>query len=77
MEEKITKKISILTFLLIVALIAIIVMGVFIYKLNNEKTLETQKSANLQEEVDNLNNTVDNLQYKIDTISLDSNRYET
>ena len=69
MEEKITKKISILTFLLIVALIAIIVMGVFIYKLNNEKNLETQKSANLQEEVDNLNNTVDNLQSKIDTIS--------
>ena len=69
MEEKITKKISILTFLLIVALIAIIVMGVFIYKLNNDKNIEIKKSADLQAQVSNLSSTASNLQSKIDTIS--------
>ena len=69
MEEKQATKISLSTFLLIIAIIAIIVMGVFIYKLNNEKTIETQKSAKLQSQVNSLNGIVSDLQGKIGTIS--------
>ncbi len=69
MEEKNATKISLSTFFLILAIIAIIVMGVFIYKLNNDKTKEVQKSTELQSQVNILNETVSNLQGKIDTIS--------
>lgn len=67
MEEK--KKISVSTILLILAIIAMAVMGVFIYKLNKDKTTEIQKSTDLQAEVDSLNGTISDLQGKIDTIS--------
>lgn len=40
MEENRTKKVSLSTFFLILAIIVIIVMGVFMYKLYNEKTTE-------------------------------------
>lgn len=69
MEEKKVIKISLSTFFLIIAIIAIIVMGVFIYKLNNEKSTEIEKSAELQEKVNILNNTVNSLQSKINTVS--------
>ena len=69
MEEKASTKISLSTFLLVIATIAIVIMGVFIYKLNNEKTIETQKPADLQTQVSSLNSTVNNLQSKINTIS--------
>ena len=69
MEEKNATKISLSTFLLIIAIIAIIVMGVFIYKLNNEKTAEIQKSTELQSQLNNLNGTVSDLQRKINNIS--------
>lgn len=69
MEEKKAKKISISTIFLILAIIAMIVMGIFIYKLNNEKTSEIQKSTELQELVNSLNETVSDLQGKIDSIS--------
>ena len=69
MKEKNDTKISLSTFLLIIAIIAIIVMGVFIYKLNNEKNIEIQKSTDLQTQVNSLNNTVNSLQSKINTIS--------
>ncbi len=69
MEEKNITKISLSTFFLILAIIAIIVMGIFIYKLNNDKTAETQKSAELQAQVNSLNGTVGELQGKINTIS--------
>ena len=69
MEEKKETKISLSTFLLIIALIAIIVMGLFIYKLINDKNTEINKSAELQSQVDNLNGTVSNLQGKIDKVS--------
>ena len=68
MEEK-NKKISISTILLIIAIIAMIVMGVFIYKLNNDKKAEVQKSTELQGQVADLNNTLSELQGKINTIS--------
>lgn len=69
MEEKNATKISLSTFFLILAIIAIVIMGIFIYKLNKEKTIEIQKSADLQEQVINLNNTINSLQSKINTIS--------
>ena len=69
MEEKNVTKISLSTFLLIIAIIAIIVMGVFIYKLNNDKTAEIQKSTELQSQLNNLNGTVSDLQRKINNIS--------
>ena len=69
MEDKNAAKISLSTFFLILTIIAIIVMGMFIYKLNNDKIAEIQKSTELQAQVDNLNNTVTNLQSKINTVS--------
>ena len=47
MEEKKTLKISLSTFLLILAIIIIIVMGVFIYKLSNDKTTEINKDTEI------------------------------
>ena len=69
MEEKNATKISLSTFFLILAIIAIIVMGIFIYKLNNDKTAEIQKSTELQAQVNSLNGNVSDLQGKINTIS--------
>lgn len=69
MEEKNVTKISLSTFFLILAIIAIVVMGVFIYKLNNDKTAEVQKSTELQAQVNILNGTVSDLQGKINNIS--------
>ncbi len=69
MEEKNVAKISLSTFFLILAIIVIIVMGIFIYKLNNEKTAEIQKSAELQSQVNSLNGTINDLQEKINSIS--------
>ena len=69
MEEKNVTKISLSTFFLILAIIAIIVMGIFIYKLNNDKTAEIQKSTELQSQVNSLNGTVSDLQEKINKVS--------
>lgn len=69
MEEKKVTKISLSTFFLILAIIAIIVMGIFIYKLNNDKTVEIQKSTELQAKVNSLNGTVSKLQGKINKVS--------
>ena len=69
MEEKNVTKISLSTLLLLLSLIIIAIMGVIIFKLNNDKTSEIQKSTNLQSQVTNLNNTVNDLQGKIDKIS--------
>lgn len=69
MEEKKVTKISLLTFFLILAIIVIIIMGIFIYKLNNDKIVEIQKSAELQAQINNLNGTIIDLQGKINTIS--------
>lgn len=69
MEEKKTIKISVSTFFLIIAIIAICVMGFFIYKLNNDKLIEQRKSSELQSQVTSLNGTVSELQGKINSIS--------
>ena len=67
MKEENVVKIS-LTTLLLLAIIVIIVMGYFMYKLNNDKKAEAQKSTELQSQVDNLSNTVDELQGKINKV---------
>lgn len=69
MEEKKVTKISLSTLFLILAIIAIIVMGFFIYKINNDKNAEIKKSTELQSQVNSLTGTVSNLQGKIDSIS--------
>lgn len=69
MEEKKITKISLSTFFLILAIIIIIVMGIFMYKFYNEKIAETKKSTELQTQISNLNETVTDLQTKINTIS--------
>ncbi|MBQ9659576.1 MAG: hypothetical protein IJV31_12650, partial [Clostridia bacterium] len=69
MEEKNITKISLSTFLLIMAIIVIIIMGVVIYKLNNDKTAEIQKSTDLQAQVNSLNVSVSDLQEKINKVS--------
>ena len=69
MVEKNATKISLSTFFLIFAIIAIVVMGVFIYKLNNDKTAEIQKSTELQSQVNRLNGTVSDLQEKLNNVS--------
>ena len=69
MEEKKATTISLSTFLLILAIIIIVIMGVFIFKLSNEKTAETEKVANLNNEISSLQGTVNQLQGKIDNIS--------
>lgn len=69
MEEKKSSKSSILVVILGIALIAIIIMGVFIYKLTNERNIEIQRATDLQAEANDLNNTVSELQAKIDKVS--------
>ncbi len=76
MEEKESTKVSLSTFLLVLAVLAIIMMGLFIYKLNVEKTAEIKKSTELQTQVNNLNTTINtlngtinDLQGKINSIS--------
>lgn len=69
MEEKNATKISLSTFFLILAIIVIIVMGIFIYNLNNDKNIEIQKVANLNNEVSSLQSTVNNLNEKINDVS--------
>ena len=69
MEEKNAKKISLSIIFLIIAIIAMIVMGIFIYKLNKEKTAEIQKSSELQAQVNSVNETIAELQGTISNIS--------
>lgn len=69
MEENNVTKISLSTFFLVLTIIAIIVMGIFIYKLNNDKSAEIQKSTELQAQVNSLNGNIKDLQSKIDSIN--------
>ena len=68
MEEKKSTKISLSTFFLIIAIIAICVMGFFIYKLNDDKTKATEKVSELNNQVAKLENSMNNLQEKVDKI---------
>ena len=61
MEEKKATKISLSTFFLIIAIIAIGVMGFFIYKLNSDKENANSKITELNSKINNLQSTIDNL----------------
>ena len=65
MKEEKAKTISLSTFFLILSIIIIAIMGLFIYNLNNDKTTETKKSAELQTKANNLNNNINELQEKM------------
>lgn len=65
MEEKNLAKFRLSKVLLVIAIIAIIVMGFFIYKLSKDKTTEVQKSTELQTQVNTLNEAVNNLQENV------------
>ena len=56
MEEKGTIKISLSTFFLIIAIIAICVMGFFIYKLNDDKIASTDQLSELKNKISQLEN---------------------
>lgn len=66
MSEKAPIKISLSTFFLVIAILVIVVMGVFLYieKTNSDKTIAELENSNADMEA-----TIDNLQNKIDTIA--------
>lgn len=64
MEKKEPIKVSLSTFFLFITIIVIVVMGFFMYKLYNEKSIATQEIADLNNEVSNLENTVNDFQQK-------------
>ena len=61
MEEKSKKKLGLLTVLLFLAIIVIIIMGIFMNKIQNEKVEESKKAAELQTQENNLNEKIDNI----------------
>ncbi len=69
MNEKQPIQVSLTAVLLVFAIIALVAMGFYTYKLSHEKTTATEEVANLNSQVDNLQDTVHNLQGKLDTIS--------
>lgn len=69
MKEKEAIKISLSTFFLILAVIAIVIMGYFIFILNSEKNSETEKVSKLNNQISELEEKSSNLQEKIDNIS--------
>lgn len=75
MEEKTVTKINLSTFFLILAIIALIIMGMLIYKTNFDKTREIQKSSILQAQVDRQNETISELQSKITNTSSNTDKY--
>ena len=77
MEEKKYTKISLSTFFLILAIITIVIMGGIIYKINNDKISEINKSSELQTKVINLETQANESQEKINNLSQTINSYNT
>lgn len=65
-RKKVTK-ISLSTFFLILAIIIIIVMGIFIYKLYTEKSIETEKSTELEATINSLNEKINSISETINS----------
>ena len=61
MKENENGSINIMSLLLFIALVIIVIMGVFMFKISNEKDIEVKKSEALQAEVDTLKNNVNDL----------------
>ena len=74
MEDKKGIKISLSTFLLIIALIVIIIISYFMYKLYNEKNIQTQEVSNLNSQISNLENSLNKLQSDVDEKSENNNK---
>ena len=62
-------KSSLSTILFLLSLIVIVFMGIYIWKIDNAKTVAIQKSEKLQAQVNTLNSSVNNLQEKLNKIS--------
>ena len=69
MKEKKVTKISLSTFFLILAIILIILMGIFIVKLYTEKTELTEKSIQQNEKMSDLQNNMNHLTSELNKIS--------
>lgn len=69
MEQKKSIKMSLSTFLLLLAILIIIVMGFFIYKFYNDKTIAEKEVANSNNQISNLQDNVNKLQETIDNVS--------
>ena len=82
MGDKQVTKIRLSTFLLIIAIIIITIIGFFIYKLNSEKSIKAKKSVDSQEQVSNLqskmntNSETVNSSTTINTSESDDIKYE-
>ncbi len=76
MEEKQVTKISLSTFILIIAIIVIVVMGYCIYKLYNDKEIANNQIENLNNEISKLEDVKNNLQksQETNTASTDSKK---
>ena len=74
MQEKKAIKLSLSSVFLIITIIVIIIMGIAIYKLNNDKTIEEQKTNKLQSETNELREAVNNLSK---TVNNNSNNITT
>lgn len=61
--------VSLATYLLVISVIVMIIMGIFLYKFYNEKTEANKEISRLQNQVSDLERTVNNLQSKLDRIS--------
>ena len=69
MKEKNEAKTNVSTILLVVAIIVIIAMGYLVYKLYNEKTIETDKVSKLNSKISELENVQKNTDYSSDKIN--------
>lgn len=69
METKESIKISLSTFILIIAVIVIVIMGYFIYKISKEKTLLDKENSNLESEISSLKIDTNNIKNTSETIS--------
>ena len=71
MEEnkKKNSKMGLLVFLLIVAIIIIAIMEVYIYRLTEEKTVQSEIVSNLNGQIVNLETTIDSLQENLNILS--------
>lgn len=69
MEENKTTQVSLTTVFLILAVVIIVVMGIFMYKFYSEKIEANEETSKLQSQVNSLNGAVSDLQGRIDSIS--------
>lgn len=74
MEEKKVIKIKLSTLFLFIAIIAIGVMGYFIFKLNDEKTKATEQVSELNNQVKSLENSVSSIQKTKENQSSDNQK---